>query len=192
MSSLLKSTLNTRCIVPNDFRYVRSDMPIALTDEEVKWLKEKNIRTIVDLREAYEQEENPCRLKKEEGFIYHSLPVSNGTYVPDTPDGIPPLYISMCDDQMKRIIDTIMNAETNVLYFCYAGKDRTGVVSAILLKKLGFDDQYIIDDYLQSKDNLGPMFEPYLAENPEISREVVTPCIRYMREFLDHTNWEEF
>ena len=42
----------------------------------------------------------------------------------------------MLDEKMEKIIHTIMNAKSNVLFFCGAGKDRTGVVSAIIWKKL--------------------------------------------------------
>ena len=60
----------------------------------------------------------------------------------------------MLDTQMDKIIDTILSAKHNVLFFCGAGKDRTGVVSAVLLKKLGYDDKTIIDDYMKTKENL--------------------------------------
>lgn len=59
----------------------------------------------------------------------------------------------MIDDKMKNIINVIMNAESKVLYFCTVGKDRTGVVSALILKCLGFSDEIIIDDYMESKGN---------------------------------------
>ena len=42
---------------------------------------------------------------------------------------------------------------------CTAGKDRTGVVSAILRHKIGMDSEYIIEDYMKSKDNLKDMFQ---------------------------------
>lgn len=63
----------------------------------------------------------------------------------------------MIDAQMEKIIDIIMKAESNVMYFCTAGKDRTGVVSAMILRRLGFDDETIIEDYMKSKDNLMDM-----------------------------------
>lgn len=43
---------------------------------------------------------------------------------------------------MDNIIDTILNADTNVVYFCNAGKDRTGVVTAIILSNLGYENNY--------------------------------------------------
>ena len=51
MSSLLKSTLNTRALPTGDLRYIRSDFPGNLSDDEVLWLVNNNITTIVDLRE---------------------------------------------------------------------------------------------------------------------------------------------
>ena len=54
MKSLLQSTLNTRALPTGDLRYIRSDFPGNLSDEEVQWLVENNITTIVDLREEKE------------------------------------------------------------------------------------------------------------------------------------------
>lgn len=45
---------------------------------------------------------------------------------------------------MQKQITTIVDLE---------GKERTGVVSAIILKKLGYDEETIIEDYLKSKEN---------------------------------------
>ena len=66
-------------------RYVRSDYPGNLSDSEIKWLLEKNITTIVDLREEKEYVALPCRLENEEGFIYYHLPVTGGG---DTPEAV--------------------------------------------------------------------------------------------------------
>ena len=51
MGSILQTTLNTRALPTGDMRYVRSDYPGKLTDEEVQWLLQRDITTIVDLRE---------------------------------------------------------------------------------------------------------------------------------------------
>ena len=96
----------------------------------------------------------PCRLEGEEGFIYYHLPVTGGGDTPKSPDAVAGTYLAMLDEQMDKIIHTIMDAKSNVLYFCGAGKDRTGVVSAIILKKLGCSDQIIIEDYMETKGNL--------------------------------------
>ena len=76
---------------------------------------------------------------------------------------------------MERILEVILNASDNVMYFCTAGKDRTGVVSALLLKRLGFSDDVIVQDYMQSAENLLPMLEAYVREHPEVDLDVIVP-----------------
>jgi protein-tyrosine phosphatase len=78
MGSILQTTLNTRVLPTGNFRYVRSDYPGKLTDDEVRWLYQNDITTIIDLREEKEYVSRPCRLEKEEGFSYYHLPVTGG------------------------------------------------------------------------------------------------------------------
>ena len=85
---------------------------------------------------------------------------------------------------MEKIINTIMNAESNVIYFCTAGKDRTGVVSAIILKRLGFSDEVIIDDYMKSKDNLMDMLTAYVSAHPEVDIEIIVPHRENIEQLL--------
>lgn len=92
----------------------------------------------------------------------------------------------MIDEKMDTIIDTIMNAESNVMYFCTAGKDRTGVVSAMILKRLGFSDEVIIDDYMESKDNLMEMLTAYVSLHPEVDIEIIIPHRENMEQVLKH------
>ena len=54
MSSLLKSTLNTRALPTGNLRYIRSDYPGNLSKEEVNWLLNNNVVTVIDLREEKE------------------------------------------------------------------------------------------------------------------------------------------
>ena len=90
----------------------------------------------------------------------------------------------MIDKQMEKIIETIMGAKSNVLYFCTAGKDRTGVVSAVLLRKLGYSDEVIIEDYMKSKDNLIDMLTAYVKEHPEVDLEIIVPHAENMSRLL--------
>ena len=184
MSSLLQSTRNTRALPTGTMRYIRSDAPENLTAQEVQWLLDNNITMIVDLRSDEEVVKKPFCLKGREGFSYFHLPVTGGG---DTPKSLEHLYIvyqQMVDEKMDKIIDTIMNAESNVMYFCTAGKDRTGVVSAIILKRLGFSDEVIIDDYMKSKDNLMDMLTAYVNVHPEVDIEIIIPHRENMVQLL--------
>ena len=61
MSSLLQSTKNMRALPVGSLKYIRSDCPDNLSDEEVAWLASNNVLTIVDLREEleYTRKRNP-------------------------------------------------------------------------------------------------------------------------------------
>ena len=190
--SLLKSTQNTRTLLTGSYRYIRSDVPGSLTDDEVRWLYQNGITTIVDLRSEGEFLRKPCRLEHEEGFTYHHMPVTGDGAVPDSPEEVPESYVSMIDDQMERIIHTIMNADSNVLYFCNAGKDRTGVVSAIILYRLGFDDQTIIEDYMKTKENLMDILMAYVREHPEVDHFTVIPKEENITAVLAYLKSEHF
>ena len=71
--------------------------------------------------------------------------------------------------------------------FCNAGKDRTGVVSAIIMKKLGYSDDAIINDYMQSKENLMEVLTVYAKDNPGVDINIIAPKetnIQKVLEFL--------
>lgn len=185
MGSLLNTTLNTRALPTGDMRYIRSDYPGKLTDNEVQWLRQNDITTIVDLREEKEYIVRPCRLENEDGFTYYHLPVTGGGDAPESPDAVAESYRGMLDEQMDKIINTIMNADSNVMYFCGAGKDRTGVVSAVILRKLGYNDQVIIKDYMETKDNLMEFLTAYVNEHPEIDINIIVPNEENIKKVLE-------
>ena len=57
-------------------------------------------------------------------------------------------------------------ASAPVLYYCSAGKDRTGVASALILHALGADRETIFEDYFYSNENLRPYWEPFVDSQP--------------------------
>ena len=187
MSSLLKTTLNTRALPIGGMRYIRSDVPLHPTEEEIQWLLDNHITTLVDLRSTQEASKNPCPLQNIAGFTYHLLPVAGGGNTPKSIAHLHEVYLGMLDSQMDVILDTILNAASNVLYFCTAGKDRTGVVSALLLKRLGAADDVIVDDYMKSRDNLIGMLTAYVQTHPEVDINIIVPHEENIRMILAET-----
>ena len=159
MERLFEHTLNTRPILENSLRFIRSDVPAQVSAAEKDRLAAHSITTIVDLRSAAERAKAPSPLMDDARFTYLCRPVTVGNAVPETADDVSRLYIAMVDGALRRTIDTIWNAKTNVLYFCSAGKDRTGVVSAILLHKSGMSREYIVADYMKTASNLKAYLE---------------------------------
>lgn len=184
-ASLFKTTKNTRYLLPENHRYIRSDVPDGLTSEEENWLLENNFLTVVDLRQKEEWEARKCPLEDNGHFKYYHLPVTGGNIIPEAPCMVARSYINMVDERMWEIIGIIENADSNVIYFCSAGKDRTGVVSALLLTRMGIGREYIVEDYVKSAENWEEALRVYARENPDIDVEVVTPRKAYMEEFLD-------
>lgn len=113
------------------------------------------------------------------------MPVTGGNAVPKSVDDVSKSYVSMVDTLLYNTIELILGAKSNVLYFCNAGKDRAGVVSAILLHRLGMSDEYIIDDYMKSETQLRSMLETFAKQNPEVNIDIIMPQERYMKEFLE-------
>jgi protein tyrosine/serine phosphatase len=185
MGTIFSSTQNTRPILEGDFRIIRSDVPTELSEAERGWLLENKITEIIDLRTAEEIAKKECPLSHDARFHYYVMPVTGGSAIPESPEKVSASYIAMADQHLLQTVDFILHSEAGVLYFCNAGKDRTGVLSAILLHKLGKSKDYIISDYMKSKDNLKTMLEAFAKQNPSVDINVITPNEQYIKEFLE-------
>ena len=184
MMHIFQNTLNTRPIIENSFKYIRSDVPTKITENEKDWLLSNNITTIVDLRTDEERVRKHCPLIDDNRFSYYIFTLAGGDKVPTSTDDVSKSYIAMVDTQFDTMIEFLLNTKSNVLYFCNAGKDRTGVVSAVLLYKLGMSPEYIVNDYMKSKFNLEILLNGFARQNPTINIDVITPHKRYIEEFL--------
>ena len=184
MASLFKSTFNARWLPTGNHRYLRTSCPRNLSDKEIAFLKENNILTVVDLREPIEYEARPCPLENDKDFKYYHLTVSGGDVYPITYEETMAAYLHMVDKQMDIIVNTILTAKTGVIYFCAAGKDRTGVVSALILNKLGYDEEYILDDYMASKPDLMAYLETLKKKEPDKPIRSIIPNEDYIKSVL--------
>ncbi len=184
MPSLLLSTWNTREIRPGSGRF-RSDVPVHLLPGEVRWLRDvRGVSLAIDLRSEAEQAAKPCALKNIPGITYESRPVITGDIVPHCPEDVPRSYAAMTGGDLRGTLERIWNHPGGVIWFCNAGKDRTGVVSALLLRRMGAGLDEIAADYARSADNLRLMLAEFVARRPDLSLDVVTPREWYIREFL--------
>ena len=184
MASLLQCTANTRPVLPGSFRILRSDAPLSPTEADVAFLLGHGIRDLIDLRSSEEVAAKPCPLAADARFTYRHMPVTGGNAMPDSPADVPLSYLRMVDDQMVRILRAVRESQ-GVMYFCTAGKDRTGVVSALVQREAGLTRQEIAADYALSGENLLSMFEAFRARHPDINVDIYTPKPEYMLQFLD-------
>lgn len=157
---------------------IRSGHLHKLNKKSMRALKDNTL--ILDLRSNQEIIEKPDKFINELNYL--NLPVFDlsvygvtrehksikdalfkAKTVEEIKNNIPKLeyiYASAIKDEktrnnLKVVINTIIEniiAGKAVLYHCTAGKDRTGMISVILLKLLGFNDDAIIDDYLKTNN----------------------------------------
>ncbi|MBV9896178.1 MAG: tyrosine-protein phosphatase [Chloroflexi bacterium] len=117
-------------------------------------LVELELRSMVDLRYPKECAQDPCASLT--GVAYHALPLfedpqraTDGT-VPEL-DAIYRVIVDTRQPQLVRVLDTLASADAlPAVVFCTAGKDRTGVVVALLLGLLGVERSAIVADYAVS------------------------------------------
>lgn len=77
-------------------------------------------------------------------------------------------YISVLEDTPQRVAEAVAavadaQGDHGVLIHCFAGKDRTGIVTALLLRAVGVHAHEIAADYAASHANLGRVFDPWVA-----------------------------
>ena len=182
---IFECTMNTRPLISGSVKYIRSDVPTRVSEGEREALLSAGITTVIDLRTEGEREKKPCPLATDGAFMYHAISIRNGDKIPGSVGEVSQSYIGMVDDNFRRVMDILLNCEGGALYFCSAGKDRTGVVSAALLYRLGYPIEYIVSDYLESAVALRPFVAAFLKERPDVDIEVITPRASYITEFID-------
>ena len=139
-------------------RYFRAGRQDRMTRRDLEKLGSLGIRTQIDLRRPDEVREQGCGPLADLGARYHNLPVipEGGSdhlsrVVGDT--GISGRrylgYLEFGPDCWIRMFEIFADAEHHpILLHCTAGKDRTGVSTALLLSVLGVDRRWIEADYL--------------------------------------------
>ncbi|HLR68496.1 MAG TPA: tyrosine-protein phosphatase [Virgibacillus sp.] len=140
--------------------FLRSSNMSNLTQEDMAFLKEYGVKTVIDLREEDEIKAYQNPLAEMDFCNYHNIPFfaqqiskSNLFKEPFLGDS----YVKILEqiDSMKRIFDTIDQAsEGCVVFHCMAGKDRTGILAMLLLGIAGVEKKDIISNYEVTYTNL--------------------------------------
>ncbi|TWF94087.1 tyrosine-protein phosphatase [Saccharopolyspora dendranthemae] len=147
----------------------RSDAPHP-GDRDPEGLTGWPPRVVVDLREAAEtQETHPMAPVAQ----VHRIRVLEGLDKPED-DGsaheLTLLYQGMLEGAPKKLVEVfrhVLEADGPALVHCAAGKDRTGVVSAMLLSAAGVRPDAIIADYVRTDKNMFRVLQR-LNEAPEL------------------------
>ena len=160
---------------------VRSDNIRRLTDEGWHALEAHGVVRIVDLRWPEELEDDPPRDLEIE--VVHIPVLGEGfdaEYVAELDAHLHRVgepvehyawsyldFLERYRDRFGRAIGAVADAEGTVVVHCLGGKDRTGLVSALLLRLAGVGLETIGTDYAASGPNLGSRSAVWIDEAPD-------------------------
>ena len=158
-------------------RYYRADNLANLSPAGIAALLRLGVRTVIDLRreEAARTLPNPLRGHRQVAYYQVDMIGDHSSFAGDVSDAAwrdadedsryaaLPLFAHLRDycrwlDERQPQIRTIMSLLTRgraapVVYHCEAGKDRTGVVTTLLLLLAGVPDLAIAADYTHTARN---------------------------------------
>jgi protein-tyrosine phosphatase len=152
----------------------RSANPDRLRKDDIEKLRELNIRTIIDLRA-------PAEVSKKLVAIDHSeklsLPLD---FQQATRERLKPvifrkdseeliadisneIYLEILDASapvFRQVLETLASPDHSpALIHCQAGKDRTGIIVALVMLALGVERKFIVSDFMRSNEALLPHFK---------------------------------
>jgi protein-tyrosine phosphatase len=147
---------------------VRSDNLAHLTPVGREAMVAYGVTTVIDLRTDGEllRAPNPCA--DNAGPAYRHLPLIDDSGM----DGLSELsgmferYLWMLDERpeaFRSIFETVAAADGAVVFHCFAGKDRTGLVAAMLLSVAGVPDDAIAADFAETDAQLALRYQEWLA-----------------------------
>jgi protein-tyrosine phosphatase len=184
-------------------RFLRSDCLIPISKGDRQILLDMGLHLVIDLRNSRERKRIPCGFENYPGLRYHNIPLLPETAVaaefPPEDFSLGLLYIGILEKaqaallQVFRLIAEAANRKSGlVLFHCTAGKDRTGLIAALLLDLARVDKEIIIQDYAMTDENLLPVLD-LLYQSSEVSalpeplvEELMHARPRNMELMLDH------
>ncbi|GGP21925.1 tyrosine-protein phosphatase [Silvimonas iriomotensis] len=173
-------------------RFVRADSLEALHAIDVIQLLDYGVRMDIDLRGQRERRQWGDALSRVAEIQYAPISLLDGLdqHLDNVPASLGTLYVDVlryCRHGFLAIFRQILSQpEGCVLFHCSAGKDRTGMVAALLLNLAGVPDEDIIADYTRSATNLHLALAQFGEQNAPELRHLLGAEPEHMVMFLDH------
>ena len=178
--------------------FLRSGAPSELkTREEFEQVKAYGVKNVIDFRGVTELERcgNPFRDDADTNF--YSIPlfigdpgdVNNDTMQFLRTHHLGDYYVIIMEqlgDKVAQVMRILLNAEGLTLYHCAHGKDRTGVISAILYLIAGADREDIVTNYKVSYDYLEDFLKPLIDAAPDDMKHTLRSDEINIRIFLKY------
>jgi protein-tyrosine phosphatase len=177
---------------------LRADDLVQLTPAGISALASFGVETVVDLRWPEEVAASPSPLPRElAGVSYRQVSLLSGSsaaWLERTGDCPKELFkclvLEHAREELLRVLQIIAAADPGPLLFhCVAGKDRTGVIAALLLAAADVEPSAIAYDYAASTERLR---EAYLHRYAKVGSAEILEAVRCPEEgvhnMLAHLN----
>lgn len=170
-------------------RVIRCGIPKNPTEKDLEILNEIGIRTIIDLRGDAESEERPSYFRDNPGYDYHHITLleTNPALARKSVD-IVELYkrcLNEYKDNFAAVLRIISEQTQPLLFHCFLGKDRTGLLSALLLAAAGVAKEDIIADYQVTYTYIIDFYRRESASGSCLIWESDENNLRSLPEFMD-------
>jgi protein-tyrosine phosphatase len=152
----------------------RADGLSELTEPDLAVMAEIGIRTVVDLRSGDEVEQSRFDVEAHP-VRFHHFPFVETLPDPEeferTPVFFPAKYVQMVEEAGPQIVGALTALAAPdalpAVFHCTAGKDRTGVLSALVLSLLGVPEETVVADYALSGTAMAHLRAKLAAKYPE-------------------------
>jgi len=145
----------------------RADSVHLMTEDDVSRAHEElGVRTLIDLRSDMEIQFGGVGTLGEIVVTRHhapfrSRPIDAAVAAPTgdrSPDAMVEQYLGILDHSSDPIVEAVQTLASDEalpgVFFCAAGKDRTGVLAAVVLGAIGVRDDDIVADYVLTEESI--------------------------------------
>lgn len=188
-------------------RLFRADSVHLMTDADVLRARDQlKIRTVVDLRNDEEiaiggvgelaaasvRHHAPLSSRRGLNPIDAAVAAANVTVADRSPDTMANGYLLTLERSADLIVEVVdrFAADEGLpgVFFCAAGKDRTGVMSAVILGAIGVRDTDIVEDYVLTADSIEAIIGRFAAVPgaPDMYRDYPASHFAPYAETMEH------
>ncbi|MCR5592922.1 MAG: tyrosine-protein phosphatase [Saccharofermentans sp.] len=175
---------------------MRSGSPSLASAKAVKELKDFGVRTVIDLRSKAELEHYGNPFREDPDTHFYNIPLFVGD--PDAEEdptmaflethSMGDFYVMMAKELGKEVVEVmrVFINETSgyTLFHCAHGKDRTGVIAALLYVLIGAKREDVVLNYKVSYDYAKDFLDPLIEARVENMRHTLRSDASNMETFL--------